>query len=171
MNLIKICGASFFAAALLSGCSSSSTVDRSSAHSGFSINDKAIYLRGEMNDYAVSDAYRLRASKHGFCTVALLRSDWAPYKFKFADADWSDGTNFGFMNPPGVLRNGKKSLELNQNSKFEEVSFYPKDDGVYRFCLLPKNNRYFVVVEKTSKKELLSMAQLMRISSLERLSD
>lgn len=169
MNLRNVLAASSFAAAaFISGCSSDSGVSAQTVQNGFSINDKAIYLRGEMNDYAVVDAYRLRASKHGFCTVATLRSDWAPYKFKFADADWSEGSNFGFMNPPGVLRNGKKSLELNQNSKFEEISFYPKEDGVYRFCLLPKNNRYFVVVEKTSNKELLSMAQLMLISSKER---
>lgn len=79
-----------------------------------------------MNDYEASETYRLRKDGHGYCTLATLRSDWAPYKFKFADENWSKGTNFGFLTPPGVLRDGARSLELNPNSKFEEISYYPK---------------------------------------------
>ena len=32
--------------------------------------------------------------------------------------NWSKGTNFGFLTPPGVLRDGARSLELNPKSKF-----------------------------------------------------
>ena len=56
------------------------------------------------------------------------------------------------------------ALELNPNSKFEEISYYPKKDGIYRFCLIPKNGRYYVTVTKSSKKELPSMAQLIDMS-------
>lgn len=59
-----------------------------------------------------------------------------------------------FLTPPGVLRDGARSLELNPNSKFEEISYYPKKDGVYRFCLIPKNDRYYVTVTKSSKGSL-----------------
>lgn len=135
---------------------------------GLSINDRAIYLRGEMNDYEVSETYRLRKSGHGFCTLATLRADWAPYKFKFADEKWLAGTNFGYLNPPGVIRDGSRPVELNPNSRFEEISYYPKEDGAYRFCLIPSNDSYFVTVEKSSNNQLPTMAQLIKMSKADR---
>ena len=163
-NIKKSLGA-LLVCALLSGCSSDEgNAVKTLSPGGLTINDKAIYLGGEMNDYEASETYRLRKDGHGYCTLATLRSDWAPYKFKFADENWSKGTNFGFLTPPGVLRDGARSLELNPNSKFEEISYYPKKDGVYRFCLIPKNDRYYVTVTKSSKKELPSMAQLIDMS-------
>ncbi|MCI7772544.1 MAG: pullulanase [Succinivibrio sp.] len=131
---------------------------------GYSIDGKAIYLRGEMNDYEVSETYRLRKADEGYCTLATLRADWAPYKFKFADENWSNGTNFGYLNPPGVLKEGSRTIPLNPNSKFEEISFYPKADGVYKFCLIPQNDNYYLLVLKSSKKELPTMAQLIKMS-------
>ena len=111
------------AAFLLSSCSSNNTPVASLVSSSFSVNSKAVYLRGEMNDYEVSESYRLRKDDEDtYCTVATLRADWAPYKFKFADADWSDGSNFGFRNPPGILHEGSSPVELTANSKFEEIS-------------------------------------------------
>jgi len=150
---------------LLSSCSSNNAPVASLVPGGFSINEKAVYLRGEMNDYEVSESYRLRKDDEDtYCTVATLRADWAPYKFKFADADWSDGSNFGYRNPPGILHEGSAPVELSANSKFEEISFYPKSDGVYRFCLIKDDNRFFASVQKTSHRSLLSMAQLMKLS-------
>lgn len=153
------------AAFLLSSCSSNNAPVASLVPGGFSINEKAVYLRGEMNDYEVSESYRLRKDDEDtYCTVATLRADWAPYKFKFADADWTDGSNFGYRNPPGILHEGSTPVELSANSKFEEISFYPKSDGVYRFCLIKNDNHFFASVQKTSHRSLLSMAQLMKLS-------
>ncbi|SFS77510.1 hypothetical protein SAMN02910357_01776 [Succinivibrio dextrinosolvens] len=153
------------AAFLLTSCSSNNTPVASLVPGGFSINSKAVYLRGEMNDYAVSESYRLRKDDEDtYCTVATLRADWAPYKFKFADADWSEGSNFGYRNPPGILHEGSFPVELSSNSKFEEISFYPKSDGVYRFCLIKRDNGFFASVQKTSHRSLLSMAQLIKLS-------
>ncbi len=118
-----------------------------------------------MNDYEVSESYRLRKQDdYGYCTLAKLRSDWAPYKFKFADEKWSAGTNFGYMTPPGAIREGSKALELNPFSKFEELVFYPKEDGIYRFCLIENDGKYLVTVEKSSHHSLLSMSQLFKMS-------
>ena len=75
-----------------------------------------------------------------------------------------NGTNFGYLNPPGVLKEGSRTIPLNPNSKFEEISFYPKADGVYKFCLIPQNDKYYVLVLKSSKKELPTMAQLIKMS-------
>ena len=163
-TITKIFGAVFVCASLCS-CSEQTEHVKNIVSNALTINDKAIYLRGEMNDYEVSETYRLRKSGAGFCTLATLRSDWAPYKFKFADENWSEGTSFGYMNPPGVIRDGIKAIELNPNSKFEEISYFPKADGVYRFCLIPQNGKYFVTVTRSSKKELPTMAQLIKLSS------
>ena len=84
-NIKKSLGA-LLVCALLSGCSSDEgNAVKTLSPGGLTINDKAIYLRGEMNDYEASETYRLRKDGHGYCTLATLRSDWAPYKFKFAD--------------------------------------------------------------------------------------
>ncbi|WP_143075417.1 pullulanase [Succinivibrio dextrinosolvens] len=161
----KIMITSVAAAFLLTSCSSNNAPVASLVPGGFSVNSKAVYLRGEMNDYEVSESYRLRKDDEDtYCTVATLRADWAPYKFKFADADWTDGSNFGYRNPPGVLHEGSAPIELSSNSKFEEVSFYPKSDGVYRFCLIKNGSSFYASVQKTSHRSLLSMSQLMKLS-------
>ena len=87
-NIKKSLGA-LLVCSLLSGCSSDEgNAVKTLLPGGLTINDKAIYLRGEMNDYEASETYRLRKDGHGYCTLATLRSDWAPYKFKFADENW-----------------------------------------------------------------------------------
>ncbi len=151
----------------VTGCSSSSenTTDAVSGATESSkevpVSERKIYLRGEMNDYEVSESYLLKTEQDSKkCTYANLRQDWAPYKFKFADAKWTEGTNFGFLNPPGVMREGSRSVELNPSSRFEEISFYPNQDGTYRFCLSEKGGKYYVHVEKASHKDLLTLSHL-----------
>lgn len=126
--------------------------------------NNALYLRGEMNDYAVSEIYRLREHNGALCTFATLRSDWAPYKFKFADKSWSDGSNFGYKEPPGVMREHSSLVALNSHSKFEEVRFYPQSDGVYRFCLIEKSGQYFAEVVKAQDNEIKPFLQLVKES-------
>lgn len=148
---------------ILCSCSSQGPIDQIIS-SSLIINNRPVYLRGEMNDYEVSETYRLRKSDDGFCTYATLRTDWSPYKFKFADANWSEGSNFGFMSGPGVIREGALPLKLNPYSKFEEISFYPNSDGAYKFCVIKRKDGYYVTVQKSNKKRLLSMAQLFKLS-------
>ena len=165
MKLSKTFLGSIACALLISGCSSKMPESVGNLlSSGYSIDGRGVYLRGEMNDYEVSETYRLRKSDEGYCVLANLRADWAPYKFKFADENWTNGSNFGFLNPPGVYRQGSRPIELNPNSKFEEISFYPKTDGVYNFCLIEQKGQFFVTISKSSKKELPSMAQLIKMS-------
>ncbi len=128
---------------------------------GMQVDGRDIYLRGEMNDYAVMSAYRLvETGDDQFCADAPLRSDWSPYRFKFADAAWSRGSNFGYAQPPGVLREGDNELKLNPDSRFEEVRYYPTRDGVYRFCLLKKSSGYFVQVTRRENGSLNLLGSL-----------
>lgn len=163
MKISKKLLSTVFSGMILCSCSSQGPIDQIIS-SSLNINNRPVYLRGEMNDYEVSETYRLRKSDDGYCTYATLRTDWSPYKFKFADSDWSEGSNFGFMSGPGVIREGYLPLKLNPDSKFEEISFYPNSDGVYKFCVIKRNGGYYATVYKSSKKLLLSMAQLFKLS-------
>lgn len=158
---------------LAAGCSSDSSPDDNSSLipalasvNVFAPQGKAVYLRGEMNDYAVLSSYQLIQRGDGaYCTVAPLRADWSPYRFKFADADWSAGSNFGYAAPPGILREGSAPQELNPNSRFEELRFYPREDGIYSFCILSQNGRYLVTVTRAQQRELSLMEALFRQNS------
>lgn len=148
--------ASIFAmtAVMLSACSSVSGPDLISVNA-MKINGKDIYLRGEMNDYAAISSNRLIKRDEGmYCTLAALRSDWTPYRFKFADDNWSQGSNFGYAYPPGVMRAGSAPMKLNPNSQFEELRYFPKEDAVYQFCIIQDDDEYFATVEKASDKEV-----------------
>lgn len=124
---------------------------------------REIYLRGEMNDYGVQAPYRLRAfAENTYCTLAPLRSDWSPYRFKFADAQWSQGTNFGYAVPPAVMREGSGKVQLNPNSHFEEVRFEPLQDGIYRFCIVYEDDVPYVTVTHLSEGRLTSTEEALR---------
>lgn len=127
------------------------------------INGRYVYLRGEMNDYAVSETFRLRRDKQGWCTESVLRADWSPYKFKFADEQWTAGSNFGYAVPPGTLRESAKPVKLNPAAQFEEVSFHLKEDGVFKFCLIrDKSGDYYAQVYRLSLKEARKLGDMLR---------
>lgn len=136
--LISVTGAM-----LLCGCSSDTPAEVTT-QSG----ETALYLRGDMNDYSVSETYRLKSSEKGQCTEAALHADWSPYHFKFADANWSKGNSFGYAMPPGTLEEGSRAVKLNANSKFEDVTFKVRRDGIYRFCLVKQNDGYYATAQR-----------------------
>ncbi len=133
----------FAASALvMSGCASDGKTAAAgaggSAAGGADVFGKEIYLRGEIteeNPWAPLPEYKLVLVEKGVykATAHKLKIDWAPYKFKFADSAWTPGTNFGYLTAPGVFE--KDPVELNPNSKFEEVKFTPPADGDYDFYL------------------------------------
>ena len=124
---------------------------------------REIYLRGEMNDYGVQRPYRLRQfDENIYCTLAPLRSDWSPYRFKFADDAWSAGTNFGYAVPPAIIREGSGRVLLNPNSRFEEVRYEPKQDGIYRFCIEYEDTVPYVTVTHLEDGKLTSLEEMMR---------
>ena len=132
-------------AMVMSGCASDGKTAAAGASSaaggatgGADVFGKEIYLRGEIteeNPWAPLPAYKLVMVEKGVykATAKALKVDWAPYKYKFADSAWTPGTNFGYLTAPGVFE--KDPVELNPNSKFEEVKFTPAKDGDYDFYL------------------------------------
>lgn len=124
---------------------------------------REIFLRGEMNDYGVQRPYRLRRfEENTFCTLAALRSDWSPYRFKFADANWSNGTNFGYAVPPAVIRKGAARTMLNPNSRYEELRYELNEDGIYRFCLIYDNDIPYATVTRLENDKLTTMDELIK---------
>ncbi len=152
-------------ALMLCGCSATSEVtsaDDASKTAVFEIEGHRIFLRGEMNDYAVLSSYELtRFEEDSYCTLAPLRKDWAPYRFKFADAAWSSGASFGFKQAPGIIREGSTPIALNRFSRFEELKYYPSEDGVYRFCILEVDGEFYARVTRAEERELSFMEHLL----------
>ena len=125
-------------ALVLAGCASNgdsaAAGGATAGAGGAEVFGKPIYLRGEMNDWAAKPEFLVQKVEDGvFMAKAELKVDYAPYKFKFADSAWTPGTNFGYLTAPGVFE--KDPIELNPNSKFEEVKFTPPKDGDYDFYL------------------------------------
>ncbi len=150
--------------ALVLGCSDTVPVANMLTATPFAPQGHNIYLRGEMNDYAVLSSYLLvQHGEDGYCTLAPLRADWSPYRFKFAAADWAAGSNFGFADPPGVLREGSAPVRLNPNSRFEELRYYPKHDGVYRFCIsVDDDGQYWGSVTPARDDELSLIDEIFK---------
>ena len=124
---------------------------------------RVIYLRGEMNDYGVQRPYRLREFEPNlFCTLAPLRSDWSPYRFKFADASWTEGTNFGYAVPPAIIREGSSPALLNPSSRFEELRYEPESDGIYRFCIVYDNDLPYATVARVEDGKLTTIEEVIR---------
>ena len=113
------------------------------------INGKVIYLRGQMNNYDATDEYALKQTDVGGCVnTRLVRTT----KFKFADRDWSRGTNFGYTRIGTIKEGDNVGIELNPDSMYEDLTFYPPQVGVYKFCLIKNNDKYYVTINKTSEK-------------------
>ncbi|WP_432455244.1 MULTISPECIES: hypothetical protein [unclassified Agarivorans] len=63
-----------------------------------------------------------------------LIADGQPYEWKFGDAAWQCGTNFGFLSGEAPIKVGERR-ELNKCAAFDNFKFTPEEDGVYRFYL------------------------------------
>lgn len=126
-------------ALVLAGCASNgdgASAGASSGAGGADVFGKPIYLRGEMNDWAAKPEFLVQKVEDGvYMAKAELKVDYSPYKFKFADSAWTPGTNFGYVEAPGVFQLNGEPVVLNPNSKFEEVKITPDADGMFEFYL------------------------------------
>ena len=70
--------------------------------------DTTMYVKGEMNGWSNDDAMSYAGSGVYKFVKAL---EVGTYQFKVADADWTDGTNFGVAEENTTMQSGD-SLEL-----------------------------------------------------------
>jgi hypothetical protein len=153
MNMFKkiVLSAVVAGALAMTGCASggSSAGDKG----GADVFGTRIYLRGEMNDWAASGQYLINKVSDGvYVATAELKVDWAPYKFKFADAGWTAGTNFGYKDQPGIFEFGGAPVTLNPKSIFEEVKVTPPEDGLYDFYIDVTGEEPVTYVKKHGEK-------------------
>ena len=101
---------------------------------------RKVYLRGEFEDCPWDKLYdRCLIRKVGnrvYMATAYMKVDWAPYKFKFGDANWI--TNFGYApeSRPGIYDYARGTpIKMNPKAVFEEIKVTPPHDGKYDFYL------------------------------------
>lgn len=140
--MVKKLSLLFLCLAVLSACSTSPTTPDSTGAKATDTS-KAIYLRGVFNWWEAIEENRLQAvpSSPGLFktrTVEPLIADGQPYEWKFVDADWTCGSNFGHkeQNSTIVL---EQELALDNCSPFNNLSFTPLEDGYYDFYLDLRN--------------------------------
>jgi len=143
-------------ALVLAGCASNgdsaAAGGATAGAGGAEVFGKPIYLRGEMNDWAAKPEFLVQKVEDGvFMAKAELKVDYAPYKFKFGDSAWTPGTNFGYVEAPGVFTLGGDPVVVTPNSKFEEVKVTPDADGMFEFYLDVRGEKPVVYVKPAAK--------------------
>lgn len=133
----------------LAGCSAGGGRDPQQELSTDYPDGRVLYLRGDMNDWAALPEQRLRKVGEGlYMTEAKLLAAHSPYKFKYADRDWTPGCNFGYASGSGEYRLGGSAVPLTPKSMFEEVVVSVDTDGTYAFYLDVRGEQPLAYIKK-----------------------
>lgn len=98
--------------------------------------DVSIYLRGDMSGWQALREYRLqRVSPHLYSVAGRLRHTYGTYKFKFADAEWTCGYNYGAADGGHAQLQAGNKVAVTPCNTYGELAFTPSSDGVYHFYL------------------------------------
>ena len=115
---------------------------------------KDVYLRGVFTWWDADPQFKLQPveGKENVwsATSAVdepLIADGQPYEWKFGDAAWQCGTNFGFLSGEADIKLGERR-QSNKCSAFDNFKFTPEEDGVYRFFLDWTEELPVVYIEK-----------------------
>lgn len=111
--------------AVSAGCATTSERDYS----------ESLYLRGQFAWWDALPEYKVKKVESGlYRTEVKLKADGQPYEFKFGDANWSSGTNCGYLSEKDdetvTLNN---PVNANCSAVFENFRFTPPETGVYGF--------------------------------------
>lgn len=96
---------------------------------------ESLYLRGQFAWWDALPEYKVKKVESGlYRTEVKLKADGQPYEFKFGDANWSSGTNCGYLSEKDdetvTLNN---PVNANCSAVFENFRFTPPETGVYDF--------------------------------------
>ena len=87
----------------------------------------SLYLRGQFAWWDALPDYKVKKVETGlYRTEVKLKADGQPYEFKFGDANWSSGTNCGYLSEKED-ENVKLDQPVNANCSavFENFRFTP----------------------------------------------
>lgn len=109
---------------------------------------RALFLRGEVNNWEAPQAYQLAQASAGvMCAKADLKASHGAYKFKFADAKWKGDTTFGQFDPTAKLTLDAP-VQAKSGYQWGDIRFTPAEDGNYVFCLDRSDASKFKVTVK-----------------------
>ena len=96
---------------------------------------RALFLRGEMNNWEAAKAQQLQQSEAGVLSAkAALQASHGAYKFKFADEKWKGDTTYGVFDPTSKVELGKPVI-AKSGYQWGDIKFTPPADGTYEFVL------------------------------------
>lgn len=143
-NLFKA-GVLAIVALVATGCASSDSDSKLT---------KDVYLRGVFTWWDAEPEFQLQPveGKENVWSATSpvdepLIADGQPYEWKFGDAAWQCGTNFGFKTGTADIQLGERR-ETNKCAAFDNFKFTPAEDGVYRFFLDWSGDEPYVYIEK-----------------------
>ncbi|MEQ9545023.1 MAG: hypothetical protein RIK85_03355 [Marinobacter sp.] len=95
----------------------------------------SLYLRGQFAWWDALPEYKVNKVDSGlYRTEVKLKADGQPYEFKFGDANWSTGTNCGYLSEKeDKVVTLDKPVNANCSAVFENFRFTPPENGVYGF--------------------------------------
>lgn len=111
------------------------TITAGCATSGSRDYSDSLYLRGQFAWWDALPEYKVNKVDSGlYRTEVELKADGQPYEFKFGDANWSTGTNCGYLSEKeDKVVTLDKPVNANCSAVFENFRFTPPENGVYGF--------------------------------------
>nr|WP_252971475.1 hypothetical protein [Marinobacter sp. DS40M8] len=95
---------------------------------------KSLYLRGQFAWWDALPEYKVKKVDNGlYRTEVELKADGQPYEFKFGDANWTSGTNCGYLSEEDKDVQLNKPVKTNCSAVFENFRFTPPETGTYGF--------------------------------------
>lgn len=95
---------------------------------------KSLYLRGQFAWWDALPEYKVKKVDNGlYRTEVELKADGQPYEFKFGDANWTSGTNCGYLSEEDKDVQLNKPVKTNCSAVFENFRFTPPESGTYGF--------------------------------------
>ncbi|WP_417501721.1 hypothetical protein [Marinobacter sp.] len=95
----------------------------------------SLYLRGQFAWWDALPEYKVKKIDSGlYRTQVELKADGQPYEFKFGDANWSSGTNCGYLSEEeDKVVKLDKPVNTNCSAVFENFRFTPPESAAYNF--------------------------------------
>lgn len=118
-------------ASLLSGCATN-VIDSFIKEQNYD----NLYLRGVFSWWEADEKYKLvEISSQVYSTTIELIADGQPYDFKFADANWTPGTNCGYAKKSDQLIIVDHPVRSNCETTDENFKFTPTETGKFQFTI------------------------------------
>jgi hypothetical protein len=116
---------------LLSGCATN-VIDNFIKEKSYD----GLYLRGVFSWWEADEKYKLvELSNNVYSTTIELIADGQPYDFKFADTNWTPGSNCGYASGVDKIIVVGSTVRANCEATDENFRFTPTETGTFQFTI------------------------------------